>query len=349
MKPTQLPSGAWRCQVYLGKDASGKKQMKSITRTDYYECLEEAARLAKHHHETERDNSLLTLKEAIDRYINLKDGVLSPSTIRSYSSMQDNHLQQLMDVPLKNITRNKAQAAINEEAKNFSPKTVQNVYRLLTAVMNQFTDQNINVTLTDPEEREPNILTEAQLQKLIIALQGDRSEAPLLIALFLGLRRSEIMALAHDDFNPDTNILSVTKAMVPDKDGNFVVKQTKTKKSRRKISVPTYLAERLKACIERGEPFYNVAPERPYKRLQTLCERLDLPHMSMHDLRHQNASIMLSLNIPDKYAMERGGWSSTSTMKRIYQHTMSEQRLAVEEAMNKYVEKLVEGQKEGPV
>ena len=228
-----------------------------------------------------------------------------------------------------------------EEAKKYSEKTVLNVYHVLTVVINQFTDRSLEVSLAQPEEREVNTLTEAQLKTLITALQDDKSEVPLLIALFLGLRRSEIMALEHSDYDPDTKILNITKAKVPDKDGNFVVKKTKTKKSRRKISAPTYLADRLNACIERGEPFYNVAPERPYKRLQQLCEKYHFPKMSMHDLRHQNASIMLSLGIPDKYAMERGGWSSNSTMKNIYQHTMSEARLQTDATMNDYFSSLV--------
>ena len=142
-------------------------------------------------------------------------------------------------------------------------------------------------------------------------------------------------------YDPKTKTLSISKAEVPNKDGEFVVKETKTRKSKRKMPVPNYLAVKLEACIERGEKFYNVAPERPYKRLQQLLERYQLPHMSMHDLRHQNASIMLKLGIPDKYAMERGGWSSTSVMKKVYQHTMTETRIKMDEKMNEYMESLV--------
>lgn len=33
-------------------------------------------------------------------------------------------------------------------------------------------------------------------------------------------------------------------------------------------------------------------------------------------LRHYNASIMLALNVPDKYAMERMGYSTPATLKK---------------------------------
>ena len=87
-----------------------------------------------------------------------------------------------MDKPLKNITKNVAQKAFNEEAKKYSEKTVLNVYHVLTVVMNQFTDRTLEISLAQPEEREVNTLTEAQLKTLITALQGDKSEVPLLIA-----------------------------------------------------------------------------------------------------------------------------------------------------------------------
>ena len=341
MKPSQLPSGAWRCQVYLGKDPSGKRIYQSVTRIDKNECLMEAAKLAKHHHESTRDSSLLTLREAIDKYLQLKDGVLSPCTIRSYDSISRSHFQQLMNLPLRSLTRNIIQQAVNDESKRYAPKTVSNAYHLLTVVLNQFTDQDLNIKLMDPEEREVNTLNDEQLLTFIMAIQGDRSEIPILLALFLGLRRSEILALEHEDFDPDTNILSVTKAKVPDKTGQYVVKRTKTKKGKRKISVPPYLADRLNAAIERGERFFCVSPERPYRKVQWVCKKYNLPQMSFHDLRHQNASIMLALNIPDKYAMERGGWASTNIMKRTYQHTMDQQRRAIDAAMNAYFENLV--------
>ena len=64
--------------------------------------------------------------------------------------------------------------------------------------------------------------------------------------------------------------------------------------------------------------------------------------MTFHDLRHLNASIMLMLGIPDKYAMERGGWSTNSTLKAVYQHTFSEERKIVDEKIDSYFNSIIE-------
>lgn len=63
--------------------------------------------------------------------------------------------------------------------------------------------------------------------------------------------------------------------------------------------------------------------------------------MRFHDLRHMNASIMLQLGIPEKYAMERGGWTTNSTLQNVYQHTFSKERALVDEKVDKYFNKLL--------
>lgn len=60
-----------------------------------------------------------------------------------------------------------------------------------------------------------------------------------------------------------------------------------------------------------------------------------------HDLRHLNASIMLALGIPEKYALERGGWSNPTVLRSVYQHTFSDERNRVDEAINGYFSALI--------
>ena len=341
MKPTKLPSGAWRCLVYLGKDANGKRIQKSITSNDYYDCLERASALAKHHHETSLNPSTMTLGEAIDSYIKLKSNILSQATIRGYKSIRNNHLKPEMDMKLQAITNTVAQKAINREAGSFSANTVTNIYGLLTAVIKQYTNRTLSVTLPQKVPYEANVLSDQDTKTLIKALEGEEVEVPILLALFLGLRRSEILALTHDDYDPKTKTLSITKALVPNDENQYVLKTTKTVKSNRKISVPPYLADKLEARIKADKEFCTVSPSHICTKLKKICKANNLPNIRLHDLRHQNASVMLALGIADKYAMERGGWSSNATMKNIYQHTMSAQRSEADELVNNYFQSLV--------
>ena len=64
--------------------------------------------------------------------------------------------------------------------------------------------------------------------------------------------------------------------------------------------------------------------------------------ITFHDLRHLNASVMLALNVPEKYAMERGGWKTPNVMKNVYQHTFSAQRIQIDSQINDYFNAIIE-------
>lgn len=44
------------------------------------------------------------------------------------------------------------------------------------------------------------------------------------------------------------------------------------------------------------------------------------------------------LGVPDKYAMERGGWSSPNVMKSVYQHTFTAERQKIDKKIDRYFE-----------
>ena len=48
-------------------------------------------------------------------------------------------------------------------------------------------------------------------------------------------------------------------------------------------------------------------------------------------------------HIPDKYAMERGGWSTPNTLKAVYQHTFLEERKLVDKQIDEFFENIIEG------
>lgn len=76
------------------------------------------------------------------------------------------------------------------------------------------------------------------------------------------------------------------------------------------------------------------------KHLKKLCAESGFT-LTFHQMRHLNASVMLMLGIPDKYAMERGGWSSNGVLKSVYQHTFSEERRHVDERIDGYFNDLL--------
>lgn len=71
-----------------------------------------------------------------------------------------------------------------------------------------------------------------------------------------------------------------------------------------------------------------------------------IAHITFHNLRHLNASVMARLRIPDKYAQERGGWKSDKVMKNTYMQTFSKERERVDNIIDNYFENIMQHKKE---
>ena len=48
---------------------------------------------------------------------------MSPTTISGYKKIRRINVQELMNVPIRDLTKDKVQTAINDEAKKISPRT----------------------------------------------------------------------------------------------------------------------------------------------------------------------------------------------------------------------------------
>lgn len=331
-KAKKLPSGNWRVRIYIGDDDNGKHVYKSFTAGTKKEAEFLAAEYNLKRKEKPKD---VTVGDAIDGYIANKDGVLSPSTIAGYRNIRKNQLQELMDVPLSKLTNVMVQAAINREAHTLSAKSVRNAHGLLTASVAMYMpDFVFRTTLPAKEHKVKDLPSPKQI---IDAVKGTDVELPAMLAMWLSLRMSEVRGIRYKDItkNGILTIRNVRIAMA----GQIEKEKTKTFHSTRQLVLP----ERILNMIGEGESdayVVNLSASTIYKHfVNTILEKTG-KHMTFHDLRHVNASIMLALGIPDKYAMERGGWSTPSTLKNVYQHTFTEERVATDQKIDGYMEGL---------
>lgn len=339
--PKQKENGKWLVQVMVNKQRVGKEF------DTKQEALFWAAGIKTQAIESEKPKKVLTLSMAFDQYIKQRNNILSPATIKSYKNVHDNYFKDIMDLPVKNITKDTIQDEINKLAPDKSYKTIKNAVALLLSVIAD--DNPINakrLTFPQKEIKEHAFLEAPDIAKLIDVIRGDRIEIPILLALWLGLRRSEICALEWSDFDFEKKTVSITKALVPNSDNKYVVKnRTKTAKSKRTLNVPDYVILRLEALQSDPEKrvgrITTMNPNDIYNHFKVVCDNNGIPFVGIHGLRHTNASVMLSIGITAKMAMARGGWSSNKTMQDIYQHLFTEDKSAADTAINEYFEKLI--------
>lgn len=345
----KLPSGNWRVQVYAGKDVNGKTISKSFTASTKKEAEYRAAQFQAHYKEVNRDETNMTLREAMGKYIESRSGVLSPTTSRSYGAILRNRLPGLMDVKLNRLTQNRIQLAINEEAKSHSPKTVKNVYGLLTATLGVYhpdlADQLSKRPPKMPQKikTEPTVLTVDQIDILVHAIRGDVMELPILLSLWLCLRQSEICGLTWDCVYYDRRMMHINKARVMTNRSTVALKAPKTASSDRWVDMPPYIENLLREAQDTssGEYVTTLSGDSMRNRLKTILKRNDLPKIRFHDLRHSNASLMAYLGVPQYLAQRRGGWATPHTMNQVYTHEIESGKRIADEMVNSFFEEII--------
>ena len=78
-----------------------------------------------------------------------------------------------------------------------------------------------------------------------------------------------------------------------------------------------------------------------YNGFERICEKAGVPHFRFHDLRHMNASVMLAVGIPNKYAQERMGHATDNMLRTVYQHTIQEEQKKYSEEIDQRFEELL--------
>ena len=103
--------------------------------------------------------------------------------------------------------------------------------------------------------------TEDEVRTLLAVARGDRYEALYVLAITTGMRQGEMFALRWSDIDFSAGSLSVRGTLTHDADGNRVVGEPKTRKSRRRIDLgPSVVAllRRSKPNDARGDDFVFV-------------------------------------------------------------------------------------------
>ncbi len=315
-KAKKLPSGNWRVQAT--KTINGIKMRKSFTDTD----RRKAERAAEDwcYELTENFNiENLTLDKAYERYIATKKNILSPSTIRNYKKLHENHLQDIMQIKVARLTNEDIQRSINLYAANHSPKSVRNCHGLLSAVIKMFRPGfDLHTTLPQKEKKPLFIPTDDDINKLITATKGTNYYLPILLAAFGGMREGEICALTSDDILE--NQIIINKSMVCDSEGKWHIKSPKTYSSNRTVEMPSFVMDEIKG--KEGK-LVVYTPHSLSIGFNKILKKNNLPHFRFHDLRHYYVSSLHALNIPDKYIMAQGGWATNYTMQNVYNHVIA--------------------------
>lgn len=324
MTTSKLPSGKYRTRIYI----DGKQL--SFTAETKRESIRLANQAMNMH-----SFSRITIMQCVDAYIESKEKMLSPATIREYKNTRK-YFEPIARIKTDKIKRADIQKFVSDLSLNHSPKTVKNIYGVLSASLDLICDLRFKIDLPKKQLIDYNIPSEREFQLLIENASPELRKCILLAGIGT-LRRGEISALTFADLNG--NDLHVHSCMVKNEFNQWVIKQPKTTTSNRHVILPSFVVE----LLGEGKPDEHIVPMLPVSITDAFCDLRDSLglHCRFHDLRHYSISLAHSLGIPDKVMMDKSGICNDSTFKKIYRNTIEADAKTYNDLLNEYFEQKI--------
>lgn len=214
-------------------------------------------------------------------------------------------------------------------------------------------------SLPTRKDRDIPLLTAEQARQLLQAAQGTVLEAFIALAVMVGLRHGELLALQWQDIDFTQRTLSVHHSLTVDYDNRDIIGDPKTKTSERVILLPrpgidVLLAHRARQKEDRlkaGPKWEHndlVFSTSEGKRLQSsnvrrrfyrLLARIGLPRMHVHDLRHSASTLLRSMGVDLKVIQQILGHSKLDITANVYSHVLPTMQQEAVEKMEIMFEK----------
>jgi len=280
-----------------------------------------------------------------------------PATVRNYNDVIDAYIRPIGGrIRLSALTSEDVRRMLGQPRKDGQPlssSTQKRIWAILTAALDAAKAEKLvsdNVarvpTATAPKVTygERPVLIAEQVKKIKGELEGTKDWLyPLFVlSISTGCRQGEALALRWCDVDWAKSEISIQGTMDRATKGTVA---PKTAKSRRTLKVGPEVIQALQWQQERqvnpgkddlvftsdqGTPVYDSTVRRHWA---DICERLGIPPMHWHDIRHSAAVLMLQAGVPAEVVAWRLGHSSMNMVVRIYGWTSTARYEDAAEAM----------------
>lgn len=290
------------------------------------------------------------------------------NTIAMYRNIIETHLKpEIGHLSVSEIQKSDIQRIITERKDHY--ETCNKIILTLKQIFNSAIDDEMitkspvkNIAMPTKTITEKRPLTDLEKKAIPLAVFTPMQACFVYIAFYCGLRREELLALTKNDFDFKQRTVSVSKAIIFDKN-NPVLTVPKTPTSIRIVPIPSDGFDKIKAFIESTRTLYlftkrdgnlmthssyvkfwagivkalnrAVMTENEWEIIERLPEKMRAENRPIHTLtahifRHNYATMLYYSGISMKKAAALMGHSNTNMIMKIYAHLDEEKEKAVE-------------------
>ncbi len=296
-------------------------------------------------------------------------GVIEESTYCNYKRQINRAIVPYFNqrrITLQAITAQDINDFYKTQVKKVSAGTVKHYHsNIRKALQDAYVEDKIlcnpadKVKLPQADPFIGDYYNQKELQKLLLSVQGTQIEFPVYMAVYYGLRRSEISGLQWSAVDFDYKTITIRRTIVGCfVDGKYTCvekERTKTKKSLRTLPLMPVIEQmllRMKDKQEAEKKFFGNSYKgvgyiyvhedgEYYNPNYITCEfikhlkRKSFRHIRFHDLRHSCATLMRHEGIKMEDIQKWLGHSQLATTEKIYAHFEEEQHITSAEIISK--------------
>lgn len=237
------------------------------------------------------------------------------------------------------------------EKSTLSNKTVLHYHRLISSILEKAVKWQVirdnpcrRVELPKVEKKEARYLDDIEAERLLACLDKEplQYRTAITLLLYSGMRRGELCGLEWQDIDFDNSLIDINKSSLYLSGKGIFNDETKTDSSHRVIKVPPNVIELLRLhkreqnevrmltgskWVNSGKIFvqWNGKPLHPDTLtgwFKKFIRKYNLPDISLHSLRHTNATLLIANGVNIRTVASRLGHANMTTTSNIYTHAI---------------------------
>lgn len=296
---------------------------------------------------------------------------IKPSTKARYISNINKHIKPAIGfVQLSKLDTHTLQKFYNSLSdKDLSPGTVKYIHSILhnsleQAVKIKYINYNPSGGVTLPRVGRTKItpLDDGQISAFLAGIKGHRYEALFQTALFTGMRRSELLGLMWEQVNFSDGTILIDRQLQYDYAGKdtYTITTPKSNASRTIRPAPFVMEllhdlkdqqdKQAKALgsvwADSGFVFVNELGEHlimmtVYSSFKAVCQKIGLPNLRFHDLRHSYAVASIRAGDDIKTVQENLGHATAAFTLDVYGHVTKDMQKNSASRMDNYIHQVL--------
>lgn len=353
----QRGDGRWVASLQV---AGKRRTVYGTTRQEALQKLKELQEWAER--QGELPDSKRTVADLITAWLDAVACDLKPRTLDDYRKTCERHILPVLGrVPLCKLSPSHVQKLISTLQKANKTRTAQKVYVCLQracrlAVLWGWLAENPCKRILRPQYRPPRkeVWTVDQLRAFLDGTRDHWLWPLFVLAVATGARLGELLALRWDDADLQGAHVTIRRALHRI-GGQYVFTTPKTRAGQRTIALPAEAVSALKrqkrtqaelrlragdtwqdwGLVFTGEHGQPLCQSTVQHALRRECQRLGLPPVGVHGLRHLHASLLLASGLAVPQVAKRLGHATPQVTMSIYAHALDKSDQQAADALQK--------------